>query len=448
MIKSNLMKGLFTMSNKEVNRISIMEKLLKKEIKQRKAARILGLSIRQTRRLKKRYKREGTKGLIHKNRDRVSNRRVPSEETNRAIEIIKKQYWDFGPTFALEKLKKHHQVTFGRETLRKAMIQAEIWKPKRQKRPRIYQMRKRRDQRGELVQIDGSPHAWFEDRRRECCLLVFVDDATSELLWLDFVESETTNAYFQASFDYLKKYGKPLAFYSDKHSIFRINNSKGGSSAASDNNGLTQFGRAMKELGIELIPANTAQAKGRVEKANQTLQDRLVKELRLRGINTIEEANKYLPEFIKEFNRKFAVKPRSPEDAHQPLLATENLEEILVKKHTRILSKNLELQYKNILYQIQTKRPTYAMRNARVTIAEDRLGNIKIYYKGNYRERKELKYKTLIKNPRSEIINTKLLNVKIDSIKKKQQMLNIARESKPRWKPALDHPWRQHAYAG
>ncbi len=292
------------------------------------------------------------------------------------------------------------------------MIEAEIWKPKRQKRPKIHQMRKRRDQKGELVQIDGSPHAWFENRNLKCCLLVFIDDATSELLWLEFTESETTNAYFKASFGYLKKHGKPLAFYSDKHSIFRINNSKGGSSAASDSNGLTQFGRAMEELGIELIPANTAQAKGRVEKANRTLQDRLVKELRLRGINTIEEANKYLPEFIKEFNRKFAVEPKNPENAHRPLLANENLEEILVKKYTRILSKNLELQYKNILYQIQTKRPTYTMRNARVTIAEDRFGRIKIYYQGSYLKPKELKYKILTRNPKSEIINTKLLNVK------------------------------------
>ena len=442
------MKEFLTMSNKEVNRMPIMEKLVKKEIKQRKAARILGLSVRQVRRLKKRYKREGTKGLIHKNRGRVSNRRVPSEETNRAIEIIKKCYWDFGPTFALEKLKKHHQATFGRETLRKAMIEAEIWKPKRQKRPKIHQMRKRRDQRGELVQIDGSPHAWFEDRRPKCCLLVFIDDATSELLWLEFVESETTNAYFKAVFGYLKKDGKPLAFYSDKHGIFRINNSKGGSSATSDSNGLTQFGRAMKKLGIELISAHTAQAKGRVEKANLTLQDRLVKELRLRGINTIQEANKYLPEFIKEFNRKFAVKPKDPEDAHRLLLTTENLEEILIKKHARILSKNLELQYKNILYQIQTKRPTYAMRNARVIVAEDRFGKIKIYYQGSYLKPKELRYKILTRNPKSEIINTKLLNVKIDNIKRKQQMLNAALSSKTKWKSAPDHSWSQHVYAG
>jgi len=440
------MKGHFTMSNKEVNRIAIMEKLIKKEIKQKKAAQALRLSVRQIRRLKKRYKREGATGMIHLGRGRISNRKISTEEIKRAIEIVKKEYWDFGPTFALEKLEEFHGVSFSRETLRREMIKAEIWKPKRQKRPRIHQMRKRRDQRGELVQIDGSPHAWFEDRAPKCCLLVFIDDATSELLWMEFCESETTNAYFKASFGYLKQHGKPLAFYADKHSIFRINNSKNSSSSLSDSHKLTHFGKAMEALGIELIPAHSAQAKGRVEKANGTLQDRLVKELRLRGINTIKEANKYLPEFIKKFNLKFAVRPKSLEDAHRLLMAAEKLEQILVKKYTRVLSKNLELQYKNIIYQIQTDRPTYSMRNAKVTIAEDRFGKIKIYYQGNHLKLKELKYQILMRNPRSEIINAKLLNPRVDRIKRRQQQI-LNPTLKPKWKPSQNHPWRQYTYA-
>lgn len=439
------MKGHFKMSSKEVNRIAIMEKLIKKEIKQKKAAQILRLSPRQIRRLKKEYKRKGIKSLIHGNRGKEPNNKISAGEINRAIEIVKKQYWDFGPTFALEKLQEFHQVVFSRETLRKEMIKVEIWKPKRQRKPQVHQMRERREQRGELVQIDGSPHAWFEDRAPRCCLLVFIDDATSELLWLQFFESETTNAYFQSVYGYLQKDGKPLAFYSDKNGIFRINQTKGGKSSILDSQGLTHFGKAMETLGIELIAANTAQAKGRVEKANLTLQDRLVKELRLRGINTIKEANKYLPEFMKKFNLKFAVKPKHPEDAHRPLLNTENLETILVKKHTRILSKNLELQYKNIIYQIQTDRPTYAMRNAKITVTEDRFDRIKIYYQGNHLKLKELKYKVLVKRPRSEIINTKLLNVKMDNIKMKQQQI-LKAALKPKWKPTSDHPWRQYVH--
>lgn len=433
------MKGYFTMSDKEVNRMPIMEKLLKKEIKQKQAAQILGLSLRQIKRLKKKYKKHGAEGLIHKNRGRASNHKIPSKEINRIIKIVEKRYWDFGPTLAWEKLIQDHHLSFSVETLRKAMIGDGIWKPKRQRRPRIHQMRERRDQRGELVQIDGSPHAWFEDRGPKCCLLVFIDDATSELLWLQLSPTETINAYFQSVYGYLKKDGKPLAFYSDKNGIFRINQKKNGKSGLEDSHGLTHFGKAMEVLGIELIAANTAQAKGRVEKANLTLQDRLVKELRLRKINSIKEANKYLPVFMKEFNLKFAVKPKNSKDVHRPLLPTENLEAILVKKHQRVLSHNLELQYLNKIYQIKTKRPTYSMRKAKVTVAENRFGKIKIYYQGKHLKAKELKYTTITKYPKAEIINTKLLNVKIDAIKIKQ-------------KTVLNHQWRQpykqqYAYA-
>jgi len=221
---------------------------------------------------------------------------------------------------------------------------------------------------------------------------------------------------------------------------------KGGVSGINDSQGLTHFGKAMEALGIELIAANTAQAKGRVEKANLTLQDRLVKELRLRKINSIEKANQYLPVFIKEFNQKFSVKPKNLQDAHRPLLPTESLEAILVKKHQRTLSCNLELQYLNKIYQIQTKRPTYSMRKARVTVAENRFGKIKIYYQGKHLKAKELKYTIITKHPKSEIINTKLLNVKVDNLKRKQQMLNVILKPKPKWKPASNHPWRQHAY--
>ena len=434
------MKGLLNMNHKEVNRISIMEKVLKKEIKQKKAAKVLGLSTRQIRRLKKQYKKKGAKGLIHKSRGRIGNRKIPNEEIAKIVNLVKEKYWDFGPTLAWEKLVQYHHLSFSVETLRKAMIKDGVWKPKRQRRPRIHQMRERREQRGELVQIDGSPHAWFEKRAPKCCLLVFIDDAGSELLWLQLFPSETINAYFQCTYGYLKKNGKPLAFYSDKNGIFRINRKKDGKSGLEDSHGLTHFGKAMKELDIELIAANTAQAKGRVEKANLTLQDRLVKELRLRKISSIKKANKYLPQFMKEFNQKFKVKPKNLREAHRPLLKTENLEAILVKKHQRVLSCNLELQYLNKIYQIQTKRPTYSMRKAKVTVAENRFGKIKIYYQGKDLKPKELKYTIITKRPKSEITNTKLLNTKVDRLKRKQQ------RKQSRCKPAMDHPWRQYKH--
>lgn len=437
------MKGLLTMSLKETNRISIMEKILKKEIKQKKAALILNLSTRQIRRLKKQYKRNGAAGLIHKHRGQESNNKIPSEEINRTMQIIKERYYDFGPTLTWEKLTQHHNISFSVESLRKIMIKAGLWLPKKQRKLHLYQSRPRRDCEGELVQADGSPYHWFEERGPQCTLLVFIDDATGKLLHLELAISESTNAYFKACHAYFKTHGKPLAFYLDKHGVFRINTTKNGMADPRDSNGLTQFGLAMKTLNIELIYANTPQAKGRVEKVNQTLQDRLTKELRLRGINTISEANQYLPLFIQEFNHKFRVDPKSPVNSHRSLQPYERLEEILIKKYQRILSRNLELQYKNITYQIQTQRPTYALRRAPVVITENRYGKIKIYYKNQ-----ELKYQVISKQPKAEIVDSKRLNLKMEEIKlnQKQMAIIVNQQAGRQWKPAPNHPWRQYAY--
>jgi len=316
------------------------------------------------------------------------------------------------------------------------MAEAGLWKAKKQRVPKVYQQRPRRACEGELIQVDGSPFAWFEKRGPECTLLVFIDDATGKLEHLMFAQSESTQAYFEATKHYLLAHGKPLAFYCDKHGVFRVNTRRGGTSDTKDSNGLTQFGRAMAELRIEPIFADTPQAKGRVEKVNRTLQDRLVKELRLMGKNTLAEGNDYLPEFTQDFNRRFAVEPKSQEDVHRPLLPTENLDQILIKKYTRILSKNLELQYKNVLYQIQTNRPTYALRNAPVIVTEDYLGKVKIYYKNQ-----RLTYRIRKRQPKSEIVDSKRLNSKVFEIKKQLGKEGV------RWTPPLNHPWRGRTFS-
>jgi hypothetical protein len=234
----------------------------------------------------------------------------------------------------------------------------------------IHQLRERRPRLGELVQIDGSPHDWFEGRAPKCTLLVFVDDATSRLMYLQFVEAETTFNYFAGVRSYITAFGKPLAFYSDKFGVFRVNmpNPLSGT-------GLTQFGRALKELDIELICAHSPQAKGRVERANQTLQDRLTKELRLGGISSLEQANAYLPEFIAAYNKRFAVAPRSTESAHRSLSKGADLDRILTLCERRTLSKNLTLSYNNVIYQIKTKRCAYTMRQAHVEVRERHPGD-------------------------------------------------------------------------
>src|SRR6476619_1240437 len=363
------------MSQRELTRLEVIQRVKRKTLKQRQAAELLGLSVRQVKRLCKAYQRAGTVALISKRRGQPSNNRLPEKTIKRARQLLRSRYHDLGPTLAAEKLAIEG-VWLSVETVLQLLMREGLWKAKRVRRAVIHQLRERRARLGELVQIDGSPHDWFEGRASKCTLLVFVDDATSRLMYLQFVDAETTFNYFAAVHSYLTRFGKPLSFYSDKFGVFRVNmpNPLSGT-------GLTQFGRALKELAIELICAHSPQAKGRVERANQTLQDRLTKELRLRGISSLETANAYLPEFIAAYNARFAVASRSTEAAHRPLGKGEDLERVLTLCERRTLSKNLTLSYNNVIYQIKTKRAAYTMRGAHVEVRENSSGEIVIEYK-------------------------------------------------------------------
>jgi len=417
-----MQEELIPMSQQEISRLEVMQKLANKELKQSKASRLLDLSTRQIRRLYRSYKRSGALSIVSKRRGQPSNHKLPDDLYEQVTQIIRKRYFDFGPTLACEKLKEIHQIDISKETTRQWMIRSGIWQGKKRKSAVVHQMRERRSCFGELVQIDGSPHAWFEERGDKCCLIVFIDDATGKLLSLHFEETETTFAYFKALRFHLEKHGRPAAYYSDKHSIFRVNKPE----SLKENQ--TQFERALDELGIKIICANSPQAKGRVERANSTLQDRLVKELRLRNISNIETANKFMPEFIDYYNNKFAVEPKDKTDAHRKNVSQQDvLDLILGLQTTRKLSKNLELSYKNIIYQVQINRPGYALRGAAVTICESETGEIKLLYKG-----KELSYKTYKKQKRTaDIVSTKDVNKVINTILKSGQT-----------KPKADHPWR------
>lgn len=422
------MKEDITMSHKEAGRMAVLDKLTKKEIKQKSAAQCLGLSVRQVRRLAKKYKREGAAGIVHKLRGLASNNKADELVLKTAIETIQSKYGDFGPTLAHEKLVELHTFPYSRETLRQEMVESGVWRPKRVKQIAIHTLRERRSCFGELVQADGSPHLWFEGRGKPCTLLVFIDDATGRLMHLQFVAEETTNNYFASLTRYIGEFGKPLALYVDRHSIFKINKST--YHGREDVIGQTQFGRACTELSIELICANSAQAKGRVERSNQTLQDRLVKELRLLGISTMEEGNRYLPVFREFYNKKFAVLPTHSANVHRPLLSSEKLSEILVQKHTRILSSTLTCSYQNRLYQITGKAIGRALRKARVDMLEDTLGNVTIKRQGN-----TLPYTIVSKQEHGLVVNSKRLNTVVDAI---AQQAHI---------PGPNHPWRRFAYA-
>ncbi len=266
------------------------------------------------------------------------------------LELIRSRYNDFGPTLACEKLREIHGLYLAKETVRKLMVDAGLWIPRKLRSASVYQPRNRRHCVGELIQIDGSEHDWFEGRAPKCTLLVYIDDATSRIMHLHFTYSESTFSYYEATKRYLELHGKPQAFYSDQYSVFRVN-----SKHATTGDGHTQFGRALYELNIESICANSSQAKGRVERANLTLQDRLVKELRLQGISTMAEANIYAPSFIEDFNRRFAKPPRNDWNAHRTIRSDEYLDAIFTVREKRKVSNSLTLQYDKTLYMIEDK---------------------------------------------------------------------------------------------
>jgi len=395
-----------------------MQQLKSNNINQRQAAEGLGISIRQVKRIWKAYQEQGAEGLVHQRRGKPSNNQKNPETIQRARDLIYERYRDFGPTLACEKLVELHGVKLSVERVRQLMIGEGLWKAKRRRRERVFQMRQRRACFGELIQIDGSDYDWFEGRHPRCTLLVFVDDATGKLMELRFVPHESFFAYCEAARSYFERYGKPRALYSDKHGIFHLNNPK-----TLQGDGLTEFGRAMDQLDIQIICANTPQAKGRVERANKTLQDRLTKELRLRCINDPEQANLFLPEFMADYNRRFGVEPRSAVDVHRPLSPADDLDRILTRREIRTLSRNLTLQYNKVIYQIQTTRPLYALRKAKVTVCEHAQGDILILFKNQ-----PLEYTVFHRQKhQSDVVPAK----------------SIDHELRKPYQPAPDHPWRK-----
>ena len=423
------MSDILQMTKEEIHRVQVLEQLVRQQLKQKQAAEQLGITVRQVKRLQRIYLRDGAKALVSKKRGCASHHQLDSQIAKQAVRFLHQRYADFGPTLAHEKLTEVHHLELSVETVRRLLIQEELWKPRRAKKPVIHPLRERRARLGELVQIDGSPYDWFEGRAPACTLLVCIDDATGRLMALWFADAETTFSYFEMTEHYVRQHGKPLALYSDKLSVFRINLPNDLSGA-----GITQFTRAMYQLNIEVICANSPQAKGRVERVNQTLQDRLPKEMRLRGINTLVQGNTYLPEFIQDFNRRFAVVARDSQDAHRPLRPQDELARILTVQETRVLSKNLTLNYNKVIYQVQTVRPTYALRNAQVVVRENRQGEIAIEYKG-----KTLPYTVYHRQARqAEVVSSKQLTLKLDELATSQS----PKKSKP-YIPPADHPWRR-----
>jgi homeodomain-containing protein len=411
------------MSARELGRVEVMERLKSSVLDQQEAARVLRLSVRQVKRLWRAYQHAGARGLISRKRGRPSNNRFDPAVATAIVDLLRLRYPDFGPTLAREKLAERHGLHIGLETLRRLMIDRGLWISRRNRKIIVHPMRQRRPCLGELAQIDGSPHAWLEDRGPRCTLLVCVDDATSRLMQLRFVPAETTFAYFALVRAYVRKHGKPLAFYSDRLGVFRVNEPSAG-------NGKTQFARALAELDIELICANSPQAKGRVERANQTLQDRLIKELRLRGITTVKAANAYVPSFMRDYNRRFARAPLSPHDVHRPLGPTDDLDRSLTLVTRRIVSKDCTVQYHNAIYQIL--KPQRRHRFSGVDVREDQAGTVTIVHNGRV-----LQHSVSPLPPRQPIADRKRLQTLADP---PPSMKSNSHPNKAHV-PAKNHPW-------
>lgn len=423
------MKGIISMSIKETERITVMDNLIAKRIKQKHAALQLGISVRQAQRILARYKKEGAAGFVHKNRGRKSNRVITERKKGEIVSLISKNYPDFGPTLASEKLNQLHGISFSAETIRKIMTDSNLWLPKKKKVKDIHPYRERRACLGELIQLDGSPHKWFEERSPSCTLIAFIDDATSRIMDGMFVDYEGTFNLFEATEHYLKTNGKPLAFYADKHSTFKVNKQADVEEDLKDKQAQSQFGRAMEELNIEFIFANSPQAKGRIERLFETLQDRLVKEMRLKGISDKKEATRFFRnEYIPYHNSRFAVAPKEKANLHQHLLPACDLRKTFAIKSKRLVSKDLIVRYKNTRYQLSPEAGyRYTLRHATVTVIEKRSGRIYFEYKN-----KTIVFRTAVKEVQkikpSQIVSSKDFN-----------------ENKVRI-PAFDHPWKRAFY--
>lgn len=412
------------MSQKEVKRAQILEMLKENKIGQQEAGKQMGVTPRQVRRMVKRYREEGLDGLISKKRGRASNRRLKEATCAMAADLIGRHYHDFGPTLAKEKLAELHGIELSIESTRQLMIKAGYWHTKKGGGPCTHPMRERRARFGEMIQIDGSPHDWFEGRSAKCSLIVFIDDATGRLTQLRFMPTETTLGYMSVLHAHILQYGAPAVLYSDKHSIFRIN------AKEADPEAETQFSRAARELGIECIHAHSPQAKGRVERANQTLQDRLVKEMRLAGINDVESANAWLPGYIEDYNRRFAVIPKEASDAHIAYAGSdEALRRTLSVQVTKTLSKNISCQYENQLLQVITTGSGLGLRAAKVMLHEHFDGSKELIWK-----QRKLAYDVMDKPKRqAPVIDGKGINARIDSAMDRRHVGH---------KPPANHPWR------
>jgi len=371
------------MSNGDIDRLRIIRNIIDGKLKWREASEMLGLGERQVGRLCSQVRAHGNSGILHGLCGQLSNNRHDPELLGQALSALNNPLWHgFGPVFSREKLEELYGIELGKTLIRKLMIGTNLWEVHR-RGTRHRAWRERRRCVGMLVQLDGSDHDWFEGRGPRCVLVIYIDDATSRILYGEFVNVEDTFTLMRTTKTYLKQQGRPVAYYVDKDGIYKVNRQATVEEELRDKEPISQFTRAMGELGIEMIFADSPQAKGRVERGFGTHQDRLVKELRLAGISTIEEANRFLHEvYIPKHNRLFAIEPADPVDVHKPLLPGHDLDAILCFKTDRQVQNDFTVRYRNRFFQVGPKQPVRVCRKVMLSVQRRLDDSIHLVFKG------------------------------------------------------------------
>jgi len=375
---------LLVMSQKERDRLQVLHEADKRHITQREAAGQMGVSERWVRKLLARMRKEGDRAVIHRLRGRCSNRKIPDAARKKVVGLVRKEYGDFGPTLASEYLAERHQVEVSRETLRGWMIQAQLWKPRRAHLEGVHTWRPRRAQGGELVQWDTSEHDWLEGRGEKLYLIAMIDDASSRAV-ARFVQHDSTAENLRLLRTYLRRWGRPLAFYTDKASLFQTSRPQQRDEQLQGQLPQTQIGRALRELGIEWIPAHSPQAKGRIERFFQTAQDRLVKGLRKAEADTLAAAQQYLERgYLPLWNRRFTVAAANPTEAHRPLGPEHDLAAILSHVENRVVAPDYTVQFYRRRYQIAREAVRTGLRGARVRVEQRLDGSVAVRFREHY----------------------------------------------------------------
>lgn len=429
------MDEVLTMSNRDIDKLRVIRNVLDKKLTQLEAADILDLGDRQVRRLCVAVRNEGNRGILHGLRGRPSNHQSDPELLGMALSGLHDPQWDgFGATFAQQKLEAFYGIVLSDTTVRKWMSKTGLWQTRRHK-AKHRAWRERRSCVGMLIQLDGSDHDWFEGRGPRCVLIVYIDDATSRILHAEFIMVEDTFNLMRSTKAYLMRYGRPVAFYVDKDSIYTVNRQASIDEELRDIHPITQFTRAMTELGIEVILAQSPQAKGRVERSFDTHQDRLVKELRLAGISTMEAGNSFLRDiYIPDHNARCAIAPANGADAHKPLLADHRLDQILSQRTERSVHNDYTLRFQKRFFQLFEEQPIRVRPKDNVEIEVRLDGSTHLRAKGSY-----LRFKPIEKRPYRPLLLAQPSRGKI--------------YDDPRYKgvgskPAKNHPWRRLFLSG